>query len=306
MIPFSEKIFSITTTLVILVIAAGSIVRATQSGMGCPDWPTCYGLIIPPTSVEQLPNDYQNLYANEGIPAESFDVIKTWIEYINRLLGALLGLSVLIQVLVSFFTRKHQSQRFWASLLLLFLTGFQGWLGALVVSSNLAPYKITIHMIVAFAILMIANHAAFNRMHKSIVDSKIHRFTILALILMFVQIFMGTQVREEIDVLAKSLDFMQRDIWIDNLSSIFPIHRSFSLLILGVNGYVIYSCKKHIELWKNVKIPALFLLSGLLISTSSGIIMTYLSVPAIMQPLHLICASIIIWSLHRLSLHVKP
>jgi cytochrome c oxidase assembly protein subunit 15 len=85
-----KYISSTTILLVILVIAAGSIVRSTQSGMGCPDWPTCYGLIVPPTSENQLPANYQQLYANEGIPAESFDALKTWIEYINRLIGALL------------------------------------------------------------------------------------------------------------------------------------------------------------------------------------------------------------------------
>jgi cytochrome c oxidase assembly protein subunit 15 len=65
--------------------------------MGCPDWPSCYGLIIPPTSADQLPAKYQELYANDGIPADPFDATKTWIEYINRLLGALLGISVLVQ-----------------------------------------------------------------------------------------------------------------------------------------------------------------------------------------------------------------
>ena len=103
---FYTYIAKINIVMVILVIAAGSIVRTTQSGMGCPDWPTCYGLIIPPTSVNQLPVNYQQLYANEGIDAEAFDVLKTWIEYINRLLGALLGLFVLIQTGLSIRYRK--------------------------------------------------------------------------------------------------------------------------------------------------------------------------------------------------------
>jgi len=302
---FSVKIYSITTILVILVIAAGSIVRATQSGMGCPDWPTCYGLIIPPMSADQLPAQYQELYANEGIPAEPFDATKTWIEYINRLLGALLGLSVLIQVGISFSQRTAFPRRFWGSLILLFLTGFQGWLGALVVSSNLAPYRITIHMMVAFLILMIANYAAFIEYPDRIRDRRMHRFTLIALALMFLQVLLGTQVREEIDVLAKSLNFMQREIWIDNLSNLFPVHRSFSLLILGINGYILYTFKTTYTMWKRVALPAAILTSGLIISTLSGIVMTYFSVPALMQPIHLFCASIIIWSLHRLSGHVR-
>ncbi|NBO69558.1 MAG: heme A synthase [Bacteroidetes bacterium] len=302
----ANRIFPITTILVLLVIAAGSIVRSTQSGMGCPDWPTCYGLIIPPTTISQLPPDYQNIYANDGIPAEAFDATRTWIEYLNRILGALLGLSVLLQTIISVRTRKENLSRFWASLVLLFLTGFQGWLGAMVVSSNLAPYRITIHMMVAFMILIIANIATYSNRIEKVSDSRLYKFILLAMGMLFIQLGMGTQVREEIDVLAKALNFSQRNIWIDNLSTLFPIHRSFSLLILLVNGYIVYTCKSRIDFWSKVKIPSMFLVAALLISVCSGIVMTYLSVPAMMQPIHLICASIIIWSLHRLSLQFKP
>lgn len=288
--------------MVILVIAAGSIVRTTQSGMGCPDWPTCYGLIIPPTSVTQLPTNYQQLYANEGIDAEVFDVLKTWIEYINRLLGALLGLFVLIQTGLSIQYRKSNPKSMYSSIALLLLTGFQGWLGALVVSSNLAPYRITIHMLFAFIILLIASYAAFNGKSTALKSTSLYKLTIFSMVLMFIQILMGTQVREEIDVLAKSLNYMQRNIWIDNLSTIFPIHRSFSLLILGLNGWILWQCKKQEVLWESIRFPAFLLGTGLLVSTFSGIVMTYLSVPAFMQPVHLICASFIIFALHRIML----
>ena len=261
---YYKYIANINIILVILVIAAGSIVRTTQSGMGCPDWPTCYGLIIPPISVTQLPINYQQLYANEGIDAEAFDVLKTWIEYLNRLLGALLGLFVLIQTGLAIRYRKSHPTFMYSSIALLLLTGFQGWLGALVVSSNLAPYRITIHMLFAFIILLIASY-----------------------------------------VLAKTLNFMQREIWIDNLSAIFPIHRSFSLLILGVNGWILWKCRKQALHWKSIHYPAFLLGAGLLLSTFSGIVMTYLSVPAFMQPVHLTCASIIIFALHRIMLEYK-
>jgi cytochrome c oxidase assembly protein subunit 15 len=294
-----------TTILVILVIAAGSIVRATQSGMGCPDWPTCYGLIIPPISIDQLPINYQEIYANEGIPAETFDATKTWIEYVNRLLGALLGVFVLIQTGLSIRARKVNPKALYASLGLLVLTGFQGWLGALVVSSNLAPYRITIHMLFAFIILILASYAAYKGASAKSSHPIIARFSIVSMILMFIQILMGTQVREEIDVLAKSLNFMQREIWIDNLSTIFPIHRSFSLLILAINGWILWQVKKQKNIWESVYIPAFWLIASLAISTLSGIVMTYLSVPAIMQPIHLVCASVIVLALHKIQLATK-
>ncbi len=299
-----KYISSTTILLVILVIAAGSIVRSTQSGMGCPDWPTCYGLIVPPTSEYQLPANYQQLYANEGIPAESFDALKTWIEYINRLLGALLGLFVLIQTGLSLSYRKSRPKLMYASLALLLLTGFQGWLGALVVSSNLAPYRITIHMLFAFIILVISSYAAYEGKANNNTPL-LFKLSAISIVLMFIQILMGTQVREEIDILAKSFDFMQREIWIDNLSAIFPIHRSFSLLILGINSWIIWNCRKQVHIWKLVQFPAFLLVTGLIISSFSGIVMTYFSVPAFMQPVHLICASIIIFALHRIMLAMR-
>ena len=78
---------------VFLVILAGGIVRMTQSGMGCPDWPTCFGMWIPPTDASQLPVDFEKYLSKQDID-HSFNVYHTWIEYINRLLGAILGLFI--------------------------------------------------------------------------------------------------------------------------------------------------------------------------------------------------------------------
>ena len=157
-------------------------------------------------------------------------------------------------------------------------------------------------MLFAFIILLIASYATFNGKSSAFKSISLHKLTIISMVLIFIQILMGTQVREEIDVLAKSLNFMQRDIWIDNLSTLFPIHRSFSLLILGINGWILWNCRKQATLWKSIHYPAFLLGAGLLVSTFSGIVMTYLSVPAFMQPVHLFCASIIIYALHRIML----
>lgn len=73
--------------LFFLVVLAGGTVRVLEAGMGCPDWPTCYGLLIPPTSEAQLPPDYRERFAVAGRLADPFDPLKTWAEYLNRLSG---------------------------------------------------------------------------------------------------------------------------------------------------------------------------------------------------------------------------
>jgi heme a synthase len=127
----------------------------TQSGMGCPDWPKCFGRWIPPTNESQLPFNYKELYQFKYVDT-SFNVYHTWVEYINRLLGALLGVFVLIQLGWSIkFIKTHRSVVL-LSLALVLLTGFQAWLGKLVVDANLSSVKITIHLIGALVIAAVS------------------------------------------------------------------------------------------------------------------------------------------------------
>src|SRR5258706_12661799 len=94
---YFSKIVLVT---VFLVIIAGGVVRMTQSGMGCPDWPKCFGKWVPPTNAGQLPPDFEKYLKHQDID-HSFNAFHTWTEYINRLLGALLGLLLLIQFIWS-------------------------------------------------------------------------------------------------------------------------------------------------------------------------------------------------------------
>jgi cytochrome c oxidase assembly protein subunit 15 len=322
------RILSFLTFLfTFLVILAGSVVRVTQSGMGCPDWPKCFGYYIPPTSTEQVkfhPSfEYQkgmmviendtlwratapfvsstefNRQNWEKYPKHDyaeFIVYQTWIEYINRLLGAVMGLFVLGMMICSFSYWSTNKKLVGLSFTMLILTGFQGWLGALVVASNLAPLKITIHMVGAF--LLLANVILvvhFLRKKKDEAPSEnlksLKVLTFLALILSFVQIMMGTQVREAIDIIAKAMYFEGRETWIEQLTVIFPIHRSFSVLVLAINVFLFY------KLYKSLSDSALrysFLVMAILIAEIIvGIVLAYLGMPAFAQPLHLLLASML-------------
>ncbi|NJO01925.1 MAG: hypothetical protein HC880_09745 [Bacteroidia bacterium] len=119
-----------TLLFIYLLILAGGIVRSTGSGMGCPDWPKCFGQWIPPTEASELPTDYKDVYANQRrqknlrladyldkigfynlshqlrydrsmYEEADFNVYKTWTEYINRLLGVLVGFLILLMAAFS-------------------------------------------------------------------------------------------------------------------------------------------------------------------------------------------------------------
>ena len=170
--------------LVLLVIFAGSMVRMTGSGMGCPDWPKCFGYLIPPTTEKDvfwksnfnykkgvmiLRNEkfysakIDFLSSNEFISSNwleytkhdynEFSVMNTWFEFINRFIGAIAGLSTLIIFLFSFSLLKTKPGVTIMSFIVLLSMLFQAWLGKLVVDSNLSPYKITVHMLMAIVIL---------------------------------------------------------------------------------------------------------------------------------------------------------
>ena len=288
-------IAQITLVFIFLVIIAGSVVRATGSGMGCPDWPKCFGKWIPPTDLSQLPENYKELYAGEHNAVAEFNALNTWTEYLNRLAGAILGILIFIQLLLSIRIKKYDRRIFVMSLLSFFLVGFQGWLGAKVVSSNLAPMKITIHMVMALVILAIAVAIIYRA--KKLITSAPEKATqpiiiqLSAIVLFFtiIQIMLGTQVREEVDVLLKNFDAMFRGEIIDKLGITFNIHRSFSIAIMLLNFFMIYKIIKSDasdSLKRLGKILGGILIAELLV----GIILNRFALPATLQPVHLLLA----------------
>jgi len=227
----------LTIFAVYCVILAGGIVRASGAGMGCPDWPTCFGQWIPPTEEAQLPANYHELYAQRGYENTQFNPVKTWTEYSNRLLGASIGFLIFLTAWSSRIYRKTDKTIFYLSLSSFFLVGFQGWLGAHVVSSNLKPYMITAHMLLALVIVGLLIYTIARSQQESLrqlstgdLPKKFKTVLWVAMLMTLVQIAMGTQVREAVDVIAHAN--IDRQFWRDDFPIIFYIHRSFSSIIL--------------------------------------------------------------------------
>src|SRR5215217_7559273 len=90
-----------TVIVLYFLIIAGGVVRSTGAGMGCPDWPRCFGSWVPPTEVSQLPANYKELYGAKLKGEVEFNPVKTWIEYVNRLLGAFTGVMIFLTMVAS-------------------------------------------------------------------------------------------------------------------------------------------------------------------------------------------------------------
>jgi cytochrome c oxidase assembly protein subunit 15 len=283
----------ISLTLVYLLILAGGIVRSTGSGMGCPDWPKCFGRFIPPTEVSQLPFNYQEIYKEKLHGEVLFNPTKTWIEYLNRLLGALTGLSVLITTLL---TLKEKRKVLMYSLLALLFVLANAVLGKFVVDSFLLPGVVTAHMILTIAVIYFLMKAIYFDSKKISINTKIRNLIILNLLCIALQIILGTQVRENMDQVILKLGENNKNNWIDNLDFIYIIHRSFTWIIL-ITSLVLYkminNTSSFVVTYKRT------LLIFLAISVVSGILMAYFALPLGSQPIHLTLSLLI------LGLHIK-
>ncbi|WP_192821480.1 heme A synthase [Rufibacter sp. LB8] len=322
---FSAKRFTrigvYTIAAVYFLILVGGIVRSTGSGMGCPDWPKCFGSWVPPTNLSQLPPDYLEVYKakriqkNERIaqtleglgftkvaqeifahPSQyietEFNVTKTWIEYVNRLVGVVIGIMIFLTVLYSWPFLKRDPVIFWGAVASFLLVVFQGWLGSLVVSTNLLPEMVTVHMALALVLVALliyivvrAEKVKFSQM--TVPSSGAVYFLIaFALVLTFVQVIIGTQVREQVDIVSFNLNNQGRETWIEQLGTSFYVHRSLSILIFVVN-VVLWRKMKELA-HRNMRQVANAIMVVLGLEILLGIILAYFSLPAFAQPLHLL------------------
>ncbi len=327
----------ISLVIVYLVIAAGATVRMTGSGMGCPDWPKCFGYYIPPTQAEQLewkPNTtYQKgnvIIDNERLLIASgkftsnqrfdpsfwepytkhdyaiFDAKHTWIEFINRLLGALSGLAILILFGYSLKWWRKKPIIFIFSLLSLIGILFQAWLGKTVVDSNLLPLKISLHMLMALLLigfLLVVRVASKSFGLSKLPPRKIRVLLYVTFILTLIQIVLGIQVRQFVDIQIDRWGYDLPQFWLAAPKLNFYIHRSLSILVIVANALLYFKVlKAQIE---RIFIHRILWLIGA--EVLLGIAMFYLDFPFATQPLHLVLATLLFgvqlyWIL-RINLH---
>jgi cytochrome c oxidase assembly protein subunit 15 len=323
MIKLFRPLAKTSLILVYLVIVAGAVVRMTGSGMGCPDWPKCFGYYIPPTEASVLEWQPQRAYKegqviirNESLWVATkdhitgtsynetnwtayqkhdyaiFNATHTWIEYINRLLGALAGLGTLFMAIASFYFWKTNKKITIISWLIVLGMLFQAWLGATVVYSVLLPARITMHMIMALVIVAMLIYVLEKTSPKTGMAfsvRRIHQLLWLALGITMVQVVLGTQVRQFVDDQIDQVGEQAKMLWLSQPTAQFYIHRSISILVVLFNAWIAYQVfSKKLGLTKIYWVLALIGVEIL-----SGIAMYYFDFPFGSQPLHLVLASLL-------------
>ncbi|OHU86343.1 MULTISPECIES: COX15/CtaA family protein [Pseudoalteromonas] len=139
-------------TLALLVVSLGAYTRLSNAGLGCPDWPGCYGFLTVPNESHEL------TIVEKNFPNAQVEPKKAWIEMVHRYFASLLGLMIVALCIVAFRQRTNKNHKqvvvpFKHALLLMAMVLFQGLLGMWTVTMNLQPFVVMGHLLGGFTIL---------------------------------------------------------------------------------------------------------------------------------------------------------
>ena len=288
-----QKTAVATVFATLFLIFVGGLVRGSGAGLGCPDWPKCWGCWVPPSNVSEIDATRYDV--------SKFNPTKMWIEYVNRLVGVTIGFLILATFILSFSYRKTRPVVFKGSLLALILVLFQGWLGGMVVRSGLKTGMITVHLITALILLCVllfttfrASSEKYSNWVSKIPDFKLIRLFRLWIVVTVIQIILGSQVREAVELVARVVVAGEdRSGWISQVGVIDHAHRLFSWAVFGIG---IFAVREIVRSQKEslAKKWAYTLIGFVVAQILFGIGMVYFAFPASFQVMHLTLASLLV------------
>jgi cytochrome c oxidase assembly protein subunit 15 len=283
-----QRLALATTATTYLLILVGGLVRAAGAGMGCPDWPRCFGLWVPPTSTAELP---------PGFDPAHFNAALTWTEYVNRLLGATTGFLILATLVAALVRHRRAPGILWPSVAAFLGVGFQGWLGGRVVAHGLAPWIVTTHLVVALVIVSLLLYATVNAFFVGAAaaaprqDLVATRLAPALVALTLVQVALGTQVRGAVDLAARL--GVERSRILESIGALDDIHRGTAVCVFAL----------AVWLWSRTHVPTApravqRAATGVMVlavaQIVAGLLLARLALPRPLQVIHLSIASLLL------------
>jgi cytochrome c oxidase assembly protein subunit 15 len=295
-----------TTATTYLLILVGGLVRASGAGLGCPDWPRCFGSWIPPASAADLPPQFDPSQFNPAL---------MWTEYLNRLLGVTVGFLIFATAVSAWRHHRRDAGIFWPTIAAFLLVGFEGWLGGRVVVHGLAAWIVTAHLIVAIFIVQLLLYATFvageagraggagraGKAGKAGGAGGAAPRVIAGLIaLTLIQSALGTQVRGHVE--DALISGVARDAALATVGRLDYLHRDAAgIVVIAITLMTLWMLSKRSPL-----LPWMFAVLGLALSQIVlGVVMAYVSLAPAAQVLHLTIASLllgaetVLWLLSR-------
>ncbi len=301
-----RKLAMATIIATYFLIFVGGLVRVAGAGLGCPDWPKCFDSWIPPTSIEQVPPEFS---------PEQFNFVLAWTEYINRLIGVVIGFLIFATAIAAFRKYRQHKTVLYSAFAALILVAFQGWLGGQVVATELAPILVSVHMIVALIIVSLLiyslQQAYMLTSGKSELSAgypaKSHLWFAGLWIFGLGQIVFGTQVREALEIALKNFPSFTVEQLLSHTAVIIDVHASLgALLTVGViwAGWKILKLSDSPTRAVTNAVKSAAALAAIQILT--GVVLKYLGLPGLSKLFHLLFATMMSGLLFFLYVTLKP
>lgn len=300
------KRFALVSTIAsYLLIFTGGLVRVCGAGLGCPDWPKCFGRWLPPFSASQLPAD---------IDQSAFNLALAWIEYSNRLLGMALGLLVVVTALLAIKYHRQVARIIYPTLAAALLVAIEGWQGGKVVTSQLQPLFVSLHLLIALGIVLLLTYvtwqAYYIEHHEDAGEGaypKRARLWIAFLgALAIAQVILGTQVRSALEILtgqyplATDLELIAK---LDYLKYLHPALGAMLAIITLAIGYQVLRLSTHESVLIRYGVWSSALLLVCQLALGMGLI--GVGTPPLLQVFHLWAAALYVGTILVLYLAVR-
>ena len=285
-----QKFALSSTVATYFLIFIGGLVRVSGAGLGCPDWPKCFGRWIPPLSRNEIP---------QGFDTASFNVTLAWIEYLNRLAGMITGLLILITAILAIIHFRKQKMILIPSILAAVIVAFQGWYGSIVVKSQLLPLTVTIHMLIALVIvslLIYVTYRSFN-LGRPLAgpETRSHRLLLLILwIITIIQILFGTDIRSQIEIIWDQFPLLSAGAVLARVGLINPIHAILGIFVAIGTILIGLRVLKMKNLSEILKQGIWLMITLVVLQIVVGLILQLIGLPPILQVFHLWMASLFI------------
>jgi heme a synthase len=311
------------------LIVFGAFTRLTDSGLGCPDWPGCYGQANPFIAHAQI------VAAETLMPTGPVTVVKAWIEMIHRYLAMAIGILIMAMAIVGWWRRERRTA--WFATLLLFWVCVVGAFGALTVTMKLQPVIVTGHLLLAMSLFALLSwFAGAQDQAAAPVRSdwgnaarlrRVRALAVLSLLVLFVQLALGAWVSTNYATLActefpkcagawlPEMDFEHGfHLWRDlgktaaghylpfaALTAIHWVHRNFASVVLLVLG---------LTAWQAWRVPYLgrharWLAAVLLLQALSGVATIYFNFPLTIAVVHNAGAAALVLLLTMINYRAK-
>lgn len=320
-----RKLVAVTVALTFELIMFGAFTRLTDSGLGCPDWPGCYGQANPLQS-------HADIRAAEiAMPSGPVTVQKAWIEMIHRYLAMSVGLLIIAQVVLVWKKRRETGISPWLATFLLFFVCLQGAFGKWTVTMKLQPVIVTSHLLLAMGLLALLAAALEQQRPRTMIAAakavSLAWPARIALILVFMQIALGGWVSTNYAALAchdyplcqgnwmPAMDFGHGfSLWrqlgqtvsgeylpFAALVAIHWVHRNFALLVLVAVLYAAWGAARVAEFSRLARYLAIVI--GLQLAI--GISTVFFAWPLLLAVLHNGGAAALVLLLSMLNYRVR-